>query len=92
MSHAPVRILHSLPLSNHALVYRTCRECQMELCWPIKQSSITHCPYCQTPYRQPPVRARIQEWATKAAVTALVFMGVIGFVGLLVRIGSRLFV
>jgi hypothetical protein len=58
----------------------------------MKQSSLTHCPYCNTPYRQPPVHDRIKDWITKAAVTALVFLGVLGFVGLLVRLGSRLFV
>jgi len=91
MSHVPVRILHPLPLSNVALVYRTCRDCLMEVSWPMKQSSLSECPYCDTPYQRPTRRQLIKGAAKQAGATVLVFLGVIGIVGLLVRIGSRLF-
>lgn len=91
MSHAPVRILHPLPLSNVAMVYRTCEDCLMEVSWPMKQTSLTHCPYCESPYRRPPLSGQLKALAARVGLTLLIFCGVIGFVGLLVRIGSRLF-
>lgn len=91
MSHAPVRILHPLPLSNRTMIYRTCEDCQMEVSWPMKQTSLTHCPYCDTPYRQSPFSSQVKALAARAGLTILVCCAVIGFVGLLVRIGSRLF-
>lgn len=91
MSNNPVRLLYPLPTDNLSTVYRTCRECQMEVSWPMRQSSLTHCPYCGTPYRTPVLRDRVKEWAVMTAATILVCLGVIGVVGLLVRIGSSLF-
>jgi uncharacterized paraquat-inducible protein A len=85
------RRLHSIEPTNLAMVYRTCRECLMEVSWPMKQSSLSECPYCDTPYQRPTRRQLIKGAAKQAGATVLVFLGVIGIVGLLVRIGSRLF-
>jgi len=63
----------------------------MEVSWPMSQTSLTHCPYCDTPYRQRPIASHLKDLAAKTVLTILVFCSVIGFVGLLVRIGSRLF-
>lgn len=85
------RRINSIEPTNLAMVYRTCRECLMEVSWPMKQTSLTTCPYCGTPYQRPTGREQVRDLAVRAGVTVLVCCGVIGFVGLLVRIGSRLF-
>jgi len=85
------RRINSIEPTNLAMVYRTCRECLMEVSWPMKQTSLTECPYCATPYQRPERRERLMMAAKMTGATILVFMGVVGIVGLMVRIGSLLF-
>lgn len=92
MSSRPVRVLDPLPNTpNYSMVYRTCRDCLMEVSWPMKQTSLDHCPYCAAPYRTPTRRQLVGSMLAHAVLTLVTCGVIILAVAMLVHLGKRLF-
>lgn len=92
MSSRPVSVLTPLPIApNIAMVYRTCRDCLMEVSWPMKQTSLDRCPYCDVRYQRPTRRQERLELAGELLLRVVVCAVIALAVGMLVNIGKRLF-
>lgn len=76
---------------NTAMVYRTCRNCLFEVSWPMKQTSLSHCPYCQTAYQRPTRLKAMKEFWASVGATVVVCVILLLAVGMLIQLGATLF-